>query len=269
MSEATRNLEQASGTDKIKISINGALAQITICNPPANTWDLESLNGLRQAVNALNTAPEIIAIVVTGEGEKFFSAGADLKQFAEGDKALSKDVAAAFGGAFETLAQFEGVSIAAINGYAMGGGLEFALACDIRIMEEQAQVALPEAIVGLLPCAGGTQRLSWLVGEAWAARIILCGERLKSELAEKIGLVQEVCPKGQALSTATALAEKVTKQSPDAVKACKRLLCAPRENAIAEGLVNERSEFLDLIGGKNQLEGTNAFLEKRDAQWQR
>ena len=256
-----------SDTSKILVNIEGSVARITINNPPANTWDLESLNGLKSVVERLSEQSQVIAIVVHGEGEKFFSAGADLKQFASGDKALSSDVAHAFGQAFETLANFEGVTIAAINGYAMGGGLEFALACDIRIIEKQAQVALPEAIVGLLPCAGGTQRLSWLVGEAWASRIILCGERIKAETAEKIGLAQELVEQGESLACAMKLAQSVANQSPDAVKACKRLLTAPREKAIAQGLANERTEFIDLIGEANQLEGTNAFLEKRSPNW--
>lgn len=259
--------EKLSGTSKILVSIEGAVATITINNPPANTWDTESLPGLKRAIEALNQNPSVIALVIHGEGAKFFSAGADLKQFSTGDKELSTQVANVFGEAFETLANFEGVSIAAINGYAMGGGLEVALACDIRIAEEQAQMALPEAAVGLLPCAGGTQRLPWLVGEAWAARMILCGERLKAEQAEKIGLVQQVVPAGEGLSTALSLAKKVGVQSPDSVKACKRLLSAPREAAIAQGLQQERTEFVDLIGEANQLEGTNSFLEKRTASW--
>jgi len=267
MSETQAATNQLSGTNKILVSIDGAVASITINNPPANTWDTESLPGLKRVVEALNADPAVIALVIHGEGNKFFSAGADLKQFSTGDKGLSTEVATVFGEAFETLANFEGVSIAAINGYAMGGGLEVALACDIRIAEEQAQMALPEAAVGLLPCAGGTQRLPWLVGEAWAARMILCGERLKADQAEKIGLIQQVVPTGEGLSTALSLANKVGNQSPDSVKACKRLLSAPREAAIANGLSQEHTEFVSLIGEKNQLEGTNAFLEKRTAEW--
>lgn len=259
---------QISGSDKIRVSLEGAVAQLTIHNPPANTWDLESLNALHNAVQHLNADPAIVALVISGQGEKFFSAGADLKQFSNGDKVSSLKVAEAFGKAFEALATFEGVTIAAINGYAMGGGLECALACDIRIMEQQAQLALPEAAVGLLPCAGGTQRLSWLVGEAWAARMILCGERVDATTAERIGLVQQSCPPGEALTTALALAQKTATQSPDAIRSCKRLLSGARERAITNGLEQERNEFVDLIGEKNQLEGTNAFLEKRPASWQ-
>lgn len=256
-----------SPTEMIRVQAHGAVLQITINNPPANTWTIESLNGLRDVMLALKDHPEIVAIVVHGEGEKFFSAGADLKQFSAGDKASSNDVAEAFGEAFEALANFEGISIAAVNGYAMGGGLECALACDMRVAERQAQLALPEAKVGLLPCAGGTQRLSWLVGEAWASRMILLGERVSSETALSIGLVQEVSDPGTSLDRALVLAQQAAQQSPDAIRACKRLITAPREAAIATGLVEERREFMDLIGEPNQLEGTNAFLEKRTPEW--
>ncbi len=256
-----------SKTDKILVETKDNIACLTINNPPANTWDLESLKGLEDLMHQLNAEPAVIALVITGQGGKFFSAGADLNQFASGDKAASEKVADAFGRAFEALASFSGVSIAAVNGYAMGGGLECALACDIRIVEEQAQMALPEATVGLLPCAGGTQRLSWLVGEAWASRMILCGERIDAGIAKSIGLAQEVCASGESLAKALEMAAGTAKQSPDAVRACKKLLSMPREQAIQTGLVRERELFVDLIGGDNQLEGTNAFLEKRKAEW--
>jgi len=257
----------ASPSPLINATQNGAVLTIEINNPPANTWTIESLNALESVIKQCKQDPSIVAIVITGSGDKFFSAGADLKQFSTGDKSASSDVANAFGQAFEALATFEGVTIAAINGYAMGGGLECALACDIRIAEQQAQLALPEAKVGLLPCAGGTQRLSWLVGESWTARIILLGERINASTALSIGLVQETVETGTAFTRTLEMAEQITQQSPDAIRACKRLLSAPRERAIAQGLVDERTEFIDLIGEKNQLEGTNAFLEKRTAEW--
>ena len=256
-----------STTDKIQVKLLNHTAQITINNPPANTWDLESLTGFRNVIEQLNTLPEVMAIVIHGQGQKFFSAGADLNQFAEGNKTTASEVASRFGEAFEALANFKGITIAAINGYAMGGGLECALSCDMRIIEQQAQVALPEAAVGLLPCAGGTQRLSWLIGEAWASKMILLGERMNADTALQTGLVIEKVETGQALEQALALAEKINKQSPDAVRACKRLLNNARENAIQAGLENERSEFEALVGEKNQLEGTNSFLEKRKPTW--
>jgi len=256
-----------STTDKIQVQILNHTAQITINNPPANTWDMESLTGFRKVIDQLNRTPEITAIVIHGQGQKFFSAGADLNQFADGDKTKAADVAKYFGEAFEALANFNGISIAAINGYAMGGGLECALSCDMRIIEQQAQVALPEASVGLLPCAGGTQRLPWIVGEAWTCKMILLGERMNAETAVQTGLAIEQVETGQALEHALALAEKINRQSPDAVRACKRLLNKARESAIQTGLEAERSEFVGLIGEKNQLEGTNSFLEKRKPEW--
>lgn len=258
-----------SPSEKILVSIEGHIAKLTINNPPANTWDLESLGALASVITKLNAMSGITALVIYGQGEKFFSAGADLKQFSTGDKILSKDVAHRFGEAFEALATFKGVSIAAINGYAMGGGLECALSCDIRIIEEQAQVALPEAGVGLLPCAGGTQRLSWLIGEAWASKMILLGQRMDAQTAVQTGLVIESVEKGKALETALNYAQSANKQSPDALFACKKLLSEARENAIAVSLQHERTEFIELIGGDNQLEGTNSFLEKRSPEWKK
>ncbi|KZN49827.1 enoyl-CoA hydratase [Pseudoalteromonas luteoviolacea] len=252
---------------QLKLEKRGHTAIVTMSNPPANTWTRDTLVGLKELVNELNTDKEIYSLVITGEGEKFFSAGADLNVFADGDKGVAADMSRVFGEAFETLSNFRGVSIAAINGFAMGGGLEVALACDIRIAEAQAQMALPEAKVGLLPCAGGTQNLSWLVGEGWAKRMILCGERLKADKAEKIGLVEEVVEQGQALEAALELAAKVEDQSPVAVTACKSLIQKGRSGTIDSALPLERELFVTLFDTQDQKEGVNAFLEKRKANW--
>lgn len=247
--------------------IEGHTAILTMSNPPANTWTAQSLQALKAKVLELNANKDVYALVITGEGEKFFSAGADLKLFADGDKGNAATMAKHFGEAFEALSAFRGVSIAAINGYAMGGGLEVALACDLRIAETQAQMALPEATVGLLPCAGGTQNLTALVGEGWAKRMILCGERIDAAKAEKIGLVEEVVEQGQALSAAIALAAKVAKQSPSSVTACKTLIQAGRHMPRTQALPLERELFIGLFDTEDQGEGVNAFLGKRPAQW--
>ena len=252
---------------QLKLEKRGHTALITMSNPPANTWTADTLTQLRDAVKSLDADKNIYALVITGEGEKFFSAGADLKLFADGDKAVASDMSRIFGDAFETLSAFRGVSIAAINGYAMGGGLEVALACDIRIAEQQAQMALPEAKVGLLPCAGGTQNLAWLVGEGWAKRMILCGERIGAEKAQQIGLVEEVVATGMALESALALADKVAEQSPSAVTACKALIQKGRSGTMQSALPLERELFVGLFDTKDQVEGVQAFLEKRKANW--
>jgi enoyl-CoA hydratase/carnithine racemase len=254
-------------SDKLKVEVVGHTALITIDNPGANTFDVESLPALKDLVAKLNDDKNIYALVLTGAGEKFFSAGADLKLFADGDAEKAGQMARYFGEGFETLADFRGVSIAAINGFAMGGGLEVALACDIRIAEEQAQMALPEAKVGLLPCAGGTQRLSLLVGEGWAKRIILCGERVNAATAERIGLVEEVVGKGEALAKAMEMAEQVGQQSPTSVRMCKSLIHSGRDAVIAAGLQGERDRFVELFSTEDQREGVNAFLEKRKPEW--
>ncbi|MBB3212150.1 enoyl-CoA hydratase/carnithine racemase [Herbaspirillum sp. Sphag1AN] len=260
-------MSNGSHYHNLKLAVQGNVAVLTLSNPPANTWTAESLADLKRLVSDLNHNREIYSLVVTGEGQKFFSAGADLKLFANGDKALARAMARLFGEAFETLSGFRGVSIAAINGYAMGGGLECALACDIRIVETQAQMALPEAAVGLLPCAGGTQLLPWLVGEGWAKRMILCGERVTAETALRIGLVEEVVEPGQALARAVALAEQVGRQSPSSVAACKKLIQGARHQSPASNLPVERELFIDLFDTQDQQEGVKAFLEKRSPVW--
>lgn len=254
-------------SEQLKLERLEHTALITIANPPANTWTEDSLPALARMVAELNADRDIYALVITGEGPKFFSAGADLNVFASGDKARARHMIGLFGKAFEALAQFRGVSIAAVNGYAMGGGLECALSCDIRIAEEQAVMALPEAGVGLLPGGLGTQHLPWLVGEGWAKRMILCGERVDAQTALRIGLVEEVVPAGEARQKALELAEKVAKQSPSSVTACKQLIQAARKQPMWSALTMEREMFVDLFDTEDQKEGVNAFLEKRKPVW--
>jgi enoyl-CoA hydratase/carnithine racemase len=172
-----------------------------------------------------------------------------------------------FGEAFEALAAFPGLSIAAINGYAMGGGLECALACDLRVAEEHAVMGLPEASVGLLPCGGGTQWLAWTVGESWARRMVLLGERVDAATGQRIGLVDYVVPSGQGLARALELAEAVAKQSPSAVRACKRLIHGARTMSPQQALVAEREAFVELFDTEDQREGVAAFLGKRAPHW--
>ncbi|WP_019029929.1 enoyl-CoA hydratase [Colwellia piezophila] len=252
----------------LRVEVIAHTAVVTFNNPPAHTWTAQSLADLRDLILKLNKDKDIYALVLTGDGSKFFSAGADLNVFADGDKQIAAEMSDIFGQAFETLANFGGVSIAAINGYAMGGGLEVALACDIRISEQHAVMALPEASVGLLPCAGGTQNLALLVGEGWAKRMILCGERLDADKALKVGLVEEVVAQGEGKSAAIALAAKVAKQSPVAVTACKRLIQKNRIMPINKVLIQERQAFVDLFDSLDQKEGVQAFLDKRKPVWQ-
>lgn len=252
----------------IEVTRDGATVTIRLKRPPANAFTAEGLAALEETVDGLNRDAQVRAIVVTGTGPKFFSAGADLNQFADGDRAHARIAAQRFGAAFEALQNARAVTIAAINGYAMGGGLECALACDMRIAEEHAQMALPEASVGLLPCGCGTQTLPWLVGEGWAKRIILTGERVDAATALRIGLVEEVVASGGAYEAALKIAERVASMSPDAVAYSKPLIHAAREGTPRRAaLALERERFVDLFDGANQREGVAAFLEKRKPQW--
>jgi enoyl-CoA hydratase/carnithine racemase len=252
----------------IESKIDGHVAVITLNNPSANTFTAEGLLELTALVGDLNRNLEVYAAVVSGQGEKFFSAGADLKTFADGDKARARLMAQRFGVAFEALQEARPVIIAAINGYAMGGGLECALACDLRIAEEHAQMGLPEPSVGLLPAGCGTQTLPWLVGEGWAKRMILTNERINSETALRIGLVEQVVPRGQSLSTAVQLAQRVATLSPRAVTFSKNLIHQARQGTPrSAALALERERFIDLFDGEDQQEGVKAFLDKRKPVW--
>jgi len=244
------------------------LALLTISNPPANTWTKASLELLEKTVHELNEDRSITVLILRGEGEKFFSAGADLNMFAAGEKTVAKELSDVFGRAFTALANFRGVSIAAVNGFAMGGGLEAAMACDFRIVEEQSLLALPEAKVGLLPCGLGTQTLTRLVGESWAKRMILLGERVDANTALSIGLADEVCPKGEAMDSALSMARKSLSQSPVAIAKCKQLIQGTRSDTMDKVLEDERAFFVDLFDYQDTTEGVNAFLEKRPANWE-
>ena len=243
------------------------VATIELFNLPANAYSHEMMKDLDDAVLAARFDESVHVVVIRGAGEKFFCAGADLKSF-QGDKVLARHFIARFGATFEALMNARFVTIAAINGYAMGGGLECTLACDIRIAEAHAQMALPEPAVGLLPAGSGTQMLPWLVGEGWAKRMILTNERVDAATALRIGLVQEVVEKGTGLEAATAMAERVATLSPRAVEYCKGLIHNAR-NGIPRraGLSLERERFMDLFDHGDTAEGVNAFLEKRKPEW--
>jgi enoyl-CoA hydratase/carnithine racemase len=253
---------------EFELTRSGAVAVVTLARPPANAFTPDGLRQLRQVVETYNKQQQVRAVVVTGSGPKFFSAGADLNTFASGDLDVAREAASAFGAAFETLQNARPVVIAAINGYAMGGGLECALACDIRIAEEHALLALPETAVGLLPCGCGTQTLPWLVGEGWAKRIILTGERVDAATALRIGLVEEVVATGGVREAALAMAERVASLSPEAVTFSKTLIHQARNGVPrSAALAVERERFVDLFDSPDQSEGVNAFLEKRAPRW--
>jgi enoyl-CoA hydratase/carnithine racemase len=246
----------------------GQSAIVTINNPPANAWTLESLKALTLAMEALDADSQVRSVVLTGAGDRFFSAGADLAQFAAADRDKAARVIDAFAAAFNSVRQFRGVTVAAVNGFALGGGLECALACDYIVIERGAKLGLPEALVGLIPAAGGTKALTERVGVSWAKRIILGGELVDADTALKIGLAEEIVDAGLAKIVAISLAGKVANQSRSAVLAARRLIEVSAQNTLERQLLLEKAAFLELVGGDEQREGVAAFLEKRPPSWQ-
>ncbi|WP_159877808.1 MULTISPECIES: enoyl-CoA hydratase [Aquitalea] len=245
----------------------GQSAIITINNPPANVWTIASLRELAALMNDLQADSAVRAVVITGAGDAFFCAGADLNLFSNGSKQEVADLLDAFATAFAALRNYSGVTVAAINGYALGGGLECALMCDYMVVERGARLGLPETRVGLLPAGGGSKTLADKVGVSWAKRILLGGEILNAEKAYEIGLVEEIVDPGFAKIMAVSLAGKVANQAPQAVARARQLIESSVGTTLEEHLQQERAALLSLIGEAEQLEGVSAFLGKRAPSW--
>lgn len=245
----------------------GQSAIITINNPPANVWTIASLRELAALMTDLQADNTVRAVVITGAGDAFFCAGADLKLFSNGSKQEVADLLDAFAAAFAALRNYPGVTVAAINGYALGGGLECALMCDYMVVERGAKLGLPEARVGLLPAGGGSKTLADKVGLSWAKRILLGGEILTAEKAYEIGLVEEIVDPGFAKIMAVSLAGKVANQAPQAVAQARLLIESSPAASLEEHLQQERAALLSLVGEAEQLEGVSAFLGKRAPGW--
>ena len=250
-----------------QVEREGNTAVVTFDNPPAHVFTAAILGELADTLDALAADPDISALVLTGAGDRFFCAGDDLNMYVGVDAAKARALTRLLAAVITRLDEFSGVTVAAINGYCLGGGLECALACDMRIGEIHALFGLPEARVGLLPCGGGTQSLARQVGEGWAKRLILCGETLDADTAQRIGLIEEQVPRGQARDAALKLAAQAARQSPRALAASKRLIHAGRAESIDAGLARECQAFGDLFNGPDPAEGVAAFLDKREPLW--
>lgn len=240
------------------------IAQVTINRPEAlNALNAEVLTTLRDTVAGLQGKAK--AIIVTGAGGKAFVAGADIAEMAGFDP----EAAAAFSRrgqeAFQTLAAFPGPSVAAINGYCLGGGLELALACDIIIASEKAVLGLPEATLAVVPGFGGTQRLPRRIGMGRAKMMLMTGEQVKADEARKMGLVERVVPPDELQSEARSLVQAILKNGPLAVAAIKRLVNDGADKTLPSALELEADAFGEMFGTGDQKEGMHAFLEKRKA----
>jgi len=244
----------------------GRVAHLELVNPPLNLVTGALLDELDAALATLEAAPagEVRAVVVTGSGERAFSAGSHVGEFeaqrgrdGRARHELEQRVSS-------RLASLPMPTIAAIEGNALGGGLEIALCCDIRIASDRARLGLPEVRLAVTPGAGGTQRLPRVIGIARARELILTGRVVAGEEAWRIGLVNEVVPAGQARSRADAIAAEIADRGPLAVREAKRLIDAALEVDLETGLAAEIDASERVFASDDLLEGVAAFFDKRD-----
>jgi enoyl-CoA hydratase len=248
----------------IDLEIRDHTAIITI-NEPERLNSLNSflLKALLERIEDATSTAAVRAIVLTGAGERAFVAGADIKEMvaldAEGGKAFGELGHAVTG----ALAEAPQPVIAAVNGFALGGGCELALACDIRLASENAVFAQPEVSLGIPPGWGGSQRLPRIVGPGLASELIFTGRRVKADEALRIGLVNAVYPLDQLMSKALEMASSIAANSPRCVQDSKRLVARSFEGDVAAGLASEAAAFAAAFETSDQDEGMTAFVEKR------
>lgn len=250
--------------DNLLIRDEGTVRHITINRESKlNALNKATLEDLKQAITAALADGAIRGIVLTGAGEKAFVAGADISEFSSYDESQGKSLAQeGQQGIFNLIANAGKPIIAAINGFALGGGLELALACHIRVASTQARLGLPEVSLGLIPGYGGTQRLSQLVGKGIALEIILTADMISADRGLSIGLVNHVVEQAVLLEKATEIANKIATRSPHAVSAAIKAVNASLEDGV-NGFEVEIQEFGKCFGNEDFKEGVSAFLEKR------
>ena len=244
----------------------GRVAQLRLVNPPLNLVTEDLLRELNAALATLEaaSADEVRAVVVSGSGDRAFSAGSHVGEFEAQRGPGGRARHELESGVARRLAELPMPTIAAIEGNALGGGLELALCCDIRVASERAKLGLPEVRLAVTPGAGGTQRLPRVVGAARAREMILTGRVLTAAEAERIGLVHEVVPAGQAAARATAIGEEIALRGPLAVREAKRLIAIAEDAAISDGLAAELAASVRVFASDDMLEGVTAFFAKRD-----
>jgi enoyl-CoA hydratase len=247
----------------------GRVARLTLVNPPLNLVTRDLLGELNEALAQLEAAApgDVRAVVVTGSGERAFSAGSHVGEFEAqrgpgGRARLELEERTA-----TRLAALPMPTIAAIEGNALGGGLELALACDLRIASERARLGLPEVRLAVIPGAGGTQRLPRVVGLARAKELILTGRVLDAPEAARIGLVHEVVPAGGAITRATQIGEEIAARGPVAVREAKHLLDAALDQPLEDGLAAELEASIRVFATDDVAEGADAFFAKRDPEY--
>ncbi len=249
----------------ILTEIRGRAGLIMLNRPQAlNALNDALLAELNDALHAFESDPSIGAIVITGS-ERAFAAGADIKDMAEASEAEMRE--RRFIGRFEELRAITKPVIAAVSGFALGGGCELAMACDMIVASQSAKFGQPEVTIGVIPGAGGTQRLTRAVGKAIAMEMILNNRTLSAAEAERLGLVNRVVPVERCLDEALTLAAQIAERAPLAVRAAKQAINNAYDLPLTDGLADERERFFALFSTEDQKEGMRAFIEKRKPGW--
>lgn len=249
----------------ILVETRGRVALITLHRPQAlNALNNQLMHELMDALDTFDKDDKVGSMVITGN-EKAFAAGADIKEMADKTihEMMSNDHIAAFG----RIRTIRKPIIAAVSGWALGGGCEIALSCDMIIASDSAKFGLPEVTIGVIPGAGGTQRLVRAVGKAIAMEMILNNRTLTAQEALQYGLVNRVVPIADYLNEALKLAEEIALRAPLAVRAAKRAINHSYESFLKDGLDEEKQIFYNLFGTDDQKEGMKAFVEKRKPNW--
>lgn len=242
------------------------LAVMTINRPDKlNALNNQVLDEMEQALDEIEANPQWRCLLITGAGDKAFVAGADIGELKDLNSKSGKKAAERGQKLFRRLEKSNLFTIAGINGFALGGGLELALACDVRIAADNAVVGLPEVGLGIIPGYGGTQRLPRLIGRGHAMMMIATGAKIQASQALQIGLVNLVVPRDQLLVVCQNVATEVSKNGPLAVAAAKRAVDQGMGVSLDEGLAIEAKEFGKLCTTEDRNEGMTAFLEKRPA----
>lgn len=230
-----------------------------------NALNNHVVSELADALAEFDRDDEIRCMVITGAGEKAFAAGADIKEMS--DKSPIDMMLGGFE-AWQRIRQIHKPLIAAVGGYALGGGCELAMHCDMIVASENARFGQPEILLGIIPGAGGTQRLARTIGKFRTMEMVLTGAQIPAQELAALGLVNRVVPKGEHLAEAVKLAKTVAAQAPIAVRLAKEAVQAAFETSLSEGLELERKNFFLLFASEDMREGTRAFIEKRKAEFQ-
>lgn len=247
--------------DFVRVEVEESVATIRLDRPPMNALNAQVQQEIAAAAGQVSADDSVRSVVLYG-GEKVFAAGADIKEMAEADYATMASASRGLQASFTAVTEIPKPVIAAITGYALGGGLELALTADFRVVGESARLGQPEILLGVIPGAGGTQRLPRLVGPAKAKDIIFTGRFVDAAEAERIGLADEVVPDGEVYAAARKLAARYTNGPALALRAAKQAIDTGLGVDLASGLEIERLHFAALFATEDQRAGMTSFIER-------